>query len=237
MGTIAVVCQDLTEPDVRLVSSRYCFDSSEVLDTMRYVLYEMIASSLWVDEAIIPRSMKISRQKHKNPHNEYIRKAYQQKLREYKQLCNKKRNEFWNCQITKLQDNLQKESFWNTWEDFDECIRKETVAIKDGHTWESYFKKLLSSTTNDKPPPPPHGLSRPDTLLNSRIKQEEISNAINKLKNGKSAGADAINNEMIKHSTPELQQLICKIFNVFISNGRLPKELVPRTNNPYPQKG
>ena len=179
----------------------------------------------------------LSRQKHKNPHNEYIRKAYQQKLREYKQLCNKKRNEFWNCQITKLQDNLQKESFWNTWEDFDECIRKETVAIKDGHTWESYFKKLLSSTTNDKPPPPPHGLSRPDTLLNSRIKQEEISNAINKLKNGKSAGADAINNEMIKHSTPELQQLICKIFNVFISNGRLPKNWCQGLITPIHKKG
>ena len=57
MGTIAIVCQDLKEPDVRLVSSRYCFDSSEVLDPLRYVLQEVL--SLWLYEAVIPRSMKI----------------------------------------------------------------------------------------------------------------------------------------------------------------------------------
>ena len=46
-----------------------------------------------------------------------------------------------------------------------------------------------------------------------------------------------MNNEMIKHSTPELQQLICKIFNVFISNGRLPKNWCQGLITPIHKKG
>ena len=81
----------------------------------------------------------IANQKQKNPQNEDLRIIYRKKLKEYNNLCKSKRASFWNDKILKLHNAMNKQSFWSTWQDFDECIRHKVIALKDGNTWEQYY--------------------------------------------------------------------------------------------------
>ena len=59
--------------------------------------------------------------------------------------------------------------------------------------------------------------------LNNKITVDEIMKAIKNLKNGKSAGADLISNEMIKSGTQVLINPLCKLFNFIFQTGTFPK--------------
>ena len=92
----------------------------------------------WFDQECKDNKSKlhlIAKWKHKNPHNDHLRIAYREKMKEYKKLCKQKRNFFWDTQITKLQENFNKQNFWNVWKEFDERITEESIAIKDGKKW------------------------------------------------------------------------------------------------------
>ena len=62
--------------------------------------------------------------------------------------------------------------------------------------------------------------------LNAVITEEEVTNAINLLKNGKAVGIDEIRNEFIKHSTPTLISIYCKLFNKVLDSGIIPEQWV-----------
>ena len=58
-----------------------------------------------------------------------------------------------------------------------------------------------------------------DEILNGKITELEITEAIRKLKNNKAPGTDNILNEYLKHSSPLLISLYCKIFNLVLDCG------------------
>ena len=181
----------------------------------------------------------IANKKHKNPQNEDLRIIYRTKLKEYKNLCESKRASFWNDKIVKLQNAISKQSFWSTWEDFDECIRHEVIALKDGNTWEQYYKKLFSTekteqTISTREPP----MSPNDSqILNKKVDTVEVKKAIMKLKDKKSTGHDGICNEMIKASTPCLIDLLTNTFNLFLSKSQMPKLWCIGLISPINKKG
>ena len=66
-------------------------------------------------------------------------------------------------------------------------------------------------------------LNKEEHILNNSIKVDEILKAVKSLKNGKSAGADCISNEMIKNGIPVLLEPLCKLFNFIFQKGTFPK--------------
>ena len=58
-----------------------------------------------------------------------------------------------------------------------------------------------------------------DDILNGDIIEDEVLNAIKKLKNGKAAGIDDFVNEYFKYSSPQLVNIYCKLFNLVFNSG------------------
>ena len=50
--------------------------------------------------------------------------------------------------------------------------------------------------------------------LNSPFTEEDLKEAIDKLKNGKASGLDQITNEFLKYSPPSLISIILRLFNI-----------------------
>ncbi len=160
-------------------------------------------------------------------------------MKEYKIYEKRKRNSFWDTQITKLQENFNTQNFWDIWKEFDEQIAKESIAIKDGEKWESHYKSLFLA--------PPSCTTRTDnnrvqnntlnTKLNQPIITSEINQSINKLKANKSTGIDRISNEMIKQATPEIIATIKDTFNFFLEITTIPKSWCQGLITPIYKKG
>ena len=62
--------------------------------------------------------------------------------------------------------------------------------------------------------------------LNATITEEEVLCAIKSLKNGKAVGIDEVRNEFIKHSSPQLISIFCKLFNKVLDTGIVPEQWV-----------
>jgi hypothetical protein len=62
-----------------------------------------------------------------------------------------------------------------------------------------------------------------DDILNGDITEDEVSNAIKNLKNGKAAGIDDFVNEYFKCSSPQLVNIYCKLFNLAVNSGIVPE--------------
>ena len=58
--------------------------------------------------------------------------------------------------------------------------------------------------------------------LNVLFSVDDIVKAVNKLKNGKSAGIDLVHNEFLKNSNDQLFKFYCKLFNTVLETGIVP---------------
>jgi len=59
--------------------------------------------------------------------------------------------------------------------------------------------------------------------LNNKINTDEIIESIRSIRNGKTAPADLISNEMLKNAVPILIKPLQKLFNLIFKNGTFPK--------------
>ena len=57
------------------------------------------------------------------------------------------------------------------------------------------------------------------------------------MKNNTSSGLDRISNGMLKQSTPRLQECICKLFNIMLSNEKYPSQWRENLLKPIHRKG
>ena len=60
-------------------------------------------------------------------------------------------------------------------------------------------------------------------VLNGKIEQDEILNAIKSLKIGKSTASDLISNEMLKYGADAILKTLVKLFNFLFDLGTFPK--------------
>ena len=108
------------------------------------------------------------------------------------------------------------------------------LAMQDCNTWKTHFDnlykeiwpnilkfeqsrikeklKILESTINNNQNP-----------LDYQISMKELEDQIKKLKPRKACGHDSIRTEMLKHSTPELQLALLKLFNLVLQAGCFPE--------------
>ena len=65
----------------------------------------------------------------------------------------------------------------------------------------------------------------PPTEMTTPFTEEEVSKAINKLKNGKSVGRDKIKAEQLKYGPEEVATTICELINQMAKTGEHPREI------------
>ena len=51
-------------------------------------------------------------------------------------------------------------------------------------------------------------------LINQRITEKEVADAVKSLKNNKACSSDMVLNEYLKHTAPTLMPVFVKIFNI-----------------------
>ena len=92
----------------------------------------------------------LSNQKSKSPLDNELKEKFNLKMKEFKTVCQKKRNIFWNEEMKHLESNFSNKShsFWNSWKEFSETNSKQYVDIQDGNKWEDFYKNLLSNKIN-----------------------------------------------------------------------------------------
>lgn len=91
--------------------------------------------------------------------------------------------------------------------------------------WINYFKELYETAMNT----PDNNIVTIDIKGQHQnqefnITQDEVDEAIAKLKNRKSLGVDLITNEMIRYGGIELARKITKLLQKIISSGNIPEE-------------
>ncbi|CAM4934583.1 unnamed protein product [Rotaria socialis] len=192
-------------------------------------------------------------------------KFKQQPSRENKKhwhILNKQLDESYNNdKINFLEDKLEQlkqamvsNHLRTTWSLIDEISGKRTsyntskIKRKDGtkinstnelmHEWKAYFEELLNAKTNINPnnqaiPPAPEDLP----INQGPITINEVEQAINQLKDGKSPGIDhSITPEVLKYGGRWIMNQLCSICNEIYNNQQTPKQFNTNIIIPIPKK-
>ena len=103
-----------------------------------------------------------------------------------------------------------------------------------------YFKNVATEpdNVNTEVNTEPYSHEQGDELLNSEITDNEIINAVKKLKRNKAPGPDSVLNEHIITTLPIMLPVYTKLFNVIFDRGIVPEEWTIGIINPiYKHKG
>ena len=185
---------------------------------------------------------KISNQKHRDPLNPELREGFHKTLHDYKKILDSKRKEFQKektLQLDELALNPDKAAFWDCLKSMNDTIDENAPAPISEETWLDHFQSLHSK--NPRISMHEHEVYELQSLENEKeqinnldheITEQEIRQAVKKLKNKKSAFVDKIRNEMIKASLEPLMPVFIKLFNLILRSGKNARYLVPRTYNP-----
>ena len=154
------------------------------------------------------------------------------KMKEFKTVCQKKRNIFWNEKMKNIGSNFSNKSH-SFWKEFSETNSKQYVDIQNGNKWENFYENLLSNKINKSVPPTQPSLL--NLALNKPFTLSELKQVIKKLKKKKAIGFDRIRNEMIQNA-PHLY-IDIKMFNKILILGHVPKEWCCGLITPIYKKG
>ena len=175
---------------------------------------------------------KLSNQKHRDPLNPELREGFHKTLHDYKKLLDSKRKEFQEektLQLDELALNPDKASFWNCLKSMTDTIDENAPAPISEETWLDHFQSLHSKNTrismHENEVCELQSLENEKEHINNldhEITEQEIRQAVKKLKNKKSAFVDKIRNEMIKASLESLMPVFIKLFNLILRSGKMP---------------
>ena len=104
--------------------------------------------------------------------------------------------------------------------------------------WTNYFSRLLNNNKVDCTLDDCELLHFScSNITNYQIGTCELQSAMKTLKNNTSSGLDRISNEMLKQSTPRLQECLCKLFSIILNNGKYPFQWRENLLKPIHKKG
>ena len=175
----------------------------------------------------------MSNQKHRNPFNSELREKFHKSLTDYKKLLDSKRKAFQtekSPKLNKLELNPNNASFWNYLKSMNNTIIENVPTPILEETWLNHFQSLHSndprtSTQQQEIYNELQSLEKEKEQLNyldHTITEQEIRQAVKKLKNEKSPFLDKIRNEMIKASLESLMPVYIKLFNLILQSGKMP---------------
>ena len=144
-------------------------------------------------------------------------------MKKYKTLIRKKHRQYKGKLLNNLVDmeKTNPKEFWKIIERFEN--EGGTPSEKSGNIspedWSNYFNQLLNINKEKCTLDDADFLHDScDNIRDYQISIGELQSAMKTLKNNTSSGLDRISTEMLKHSTPRLQECICKLFNIIIMN-------------------
>ncbi len=185
-------------------------------------------------------SRKLAILKQQQPTNIELRTRHSQALKEYKNMCSKKKYEFEQSQIHELDQMLTNDptEFWKKWKSFGDTYHTNDIPNADGPRWEKYFRKLFD---NDDPTPPPtssnEGITADTSRLNALITKKELTDAIKSLKNKKAAGLDKLTAEFLKASPERILKILLQLLNTIFTTKTVPKDWCVGIINPIHKEG
>ena len=179
------------------------------------------------------RITKLSNQKHRDPLNSELREKFHKILNDYKKLLDSKRKEFQKektLQLDELAFNPDKVSFCSCLKSMNDTIDENVPAPISEETWLNHFQSLHSNdlrTSINRQGVYDELLSLEKekeqlNYLDQEVTEQEIRQAVKKLKNKKSPFVDKIRNEMIKASLESLMPIYIKLFNLILQSGKMP---------------
>ena len=197
------------------------------------------AKKKWFDASCIDlrrNAVKAARSLQKNPFNNQLRSNYFVALKIYKRTVRQKKRHYINSLVD---DVLQASAhnpkvFWSTLKKLksassSDTDNDETDSISVS-SWLNHFKDLNQCPSDESDPSQKQ--IQNDLLefeksftfneLDYRISHNELSKAINQLKNNKATSFDSISNEMIKHCGSKVKSVILKLFNLIFQSSLYP---------------
>lgn len=190
----------------------------------------------WFDEDLFVKRRLLTTKANlmfKQPFDLSLRNAYFKQYREYRKLLKFKKKNYTKNVFSKL-DELESndpKAYWNLVNSLkheNENHNGPEMNIQSD-TWQDYFQNLNSvqskfdeRLTNLNKILVEDKQIKSFTLLDATIKDKEIKNSINKLKNNKASGLDTIRNEMLKSGASKFLPCLTKIFNLIFSSGCYP---------------
>ena len=139
-------------------------------------------------------------------------------------------------QLDELALNPDKASFWNCLKSMNDTIDENAPAPISEETWLDHFQSLHSKNTRAELQSLENEKEQIDNL-DHEITDQDISQAVKKLKNKKSASVDKIRNEMIKASLESLMPVFIKLFNLILRSGKMPDILCQGLMTPICKSG
>ena len=112
--------------------------------------------------------------KHKNPWNNNLRVSH--RLKEFKNICRIKKNQFWQNEMMKLENINNVENFWKNWKQMGEDLINHNSLSEnvDGQQWENHFKKLYTRIDDDIDEIMKKSDIPVNQVLNEKINMEEL---------------------------------------------------------------
>ena len=111
-----------------------------------------IKTKKWFDKQCYQLKLeirKLGRDKNNIPWDTLIREKYHDKLKQYKQCCHKKRNQFWHNNFKKMEESLgNSKQFWDTWKNCSESYSEEPNSSISGDLWVKHFSLLHTEKRN-----------------------------------------------------------------------------------------
>jgi hypothetical protein len=183
---------------------------------------------------------------------ENIREEYREKDKEVKKRCRGDKRAWTEARLEEAEEAAKRGDSKTLYRITKEITGKvaQRVPIRDdkGNTlrthdeqaarWREHFDRVLNcpepETTHDFT----HDQCMPtlDVELND-ITEKEVEEAVRKLKNGKSAGIDEIQPELLKNGGREMIRVLTHLCNMIWSTGQVPRDWCDGIIIPIPKKG
>ena len=164
------------------------------------------------------------------PRDTILRGHFFSTQRRYRKACKQERRRFKNkllYMLDELESNDPKE-YWNLVKKIAGSDKGELSHLDPDLFYQHYKdlnnREVISSSQNAPIFAELESLEQTPIFneLDNRITEKEVTKSLRLLKNGKASGVDLISNEMLKAGSTILLPVLCKIFNLTLSNGHFP---------------
>ena len=113
--------------------------------------------------------------------------------------------------------------FWSHPKPLKSNLNSDTLNAISPNSWVEHFSKLFhSENTQDESSSTKYIINGVDSVLNSPLTAEEISNGIKQLKNNKASDHDFISNEMVELAAPTMLPFLTIQFNKILETKEYP---------------
>ncbi|XP_066593188.1 golgin subfamily A member 6-like protein 22 [Prorops nasuta] len=166
----------------------------------------------WWDEECREKKKELREEMRRWMRGESKKEDYRKKKKQYMERCEEKRGKWrekWSKEIGKARGEKE------IWEIIKRCRGKEESRVEEIRMdeWDEYFREMLEGKKGEKQGKEKERIGRRKRGEGREIKKEEIEEQIKRLKTGKAAGENGLENEVWKNGGKRVIEEAWKICN------------------------